>query len=182
MYKTIKGIEVLISVEKFKKEEKFRKKQLSKGLVEYKGRWISLEKAKKLKEIEIGLANNFANLTPFGFEGFIGKLFRKMGYSTYETSKTGDYGADIIARRGDEKVLIEVKKYSEGNLVTPKQVQRTLGALWKHKCDKAVFVTTSDFTVRARELETGAPIELWNKGILREMVRKYFIDLEMGKH
>jgi len=159
-------------------KEYYEKQQRAKGLVKYRGRWAKPEQVKKWKEIEIGLSNNFANLSPYQFENFIAKLFQKMGYTTGVTSKTGDFGADILAKLGDKKVLIEVKKYSKGNLVTPKEVQRTLGALWKHKADKAVFITTSDFTVRAKGLEKEAPIELWDKEILHKMVRKHFIEEE----
>ena len=161
------------------KKLEFEKKQLAKGPVEYKGKWVSKEKARRLKEIDIGLENNFANINPYEFEEFIAKLFRKMGYQARRTRSVGDFGADVIAKRGDETVLIEVKKYAQGHNVTPKEVQRTLGAMWKHKADKAVFVTTSDFTIAAGEIEKEGPIELWNKRVLHQMVRKYLIDAEI---
>ena len=146
------------------------------GLVKYRGKWGTPEEVKRWKEVDVGLSNNFAHLSPYQFEEFIVKLFQKMGYQARKTPNVGDFGADIIATKGEETILIEVKKYSEGHNVTPKEVQRTLGAMWKYKADKAVFITTSDFTVRAKELEKDAPIELWNKRILHKIVRKYFIE------
>ncbi|MBL7100949.1 MAG: restriction endonuclease [Nanoarchaeota archaeon] len=160
---------------------KFEKEQKAKGFVEYGGKWGTPKQVKRWKEIDIGLSNNFADLSPYKFEEFIAKLFRKMGYDAKKTVSTGDYGADIIAKKGDETIIIEVKKYSKGNNITPKEVQRTLGAMWKHKAEKAIFITTSDFSVRAKEVEKEGPIELWDKKTLHKMVRKYFIEMETGE-
>ncbi len=175
LYDNIDSLEQAIQKEELLK---FEKKQRAKGLVKYDNMWGTPKQVKKWKEIGIGLNNNFADLSPYEFEEFVAGLFQKMGYSARKTPNTGDFGADVIATKKGETVLIEVKKYAEGNNVTPKEVQRTLGAIWKYKADKAVFVTTSDFTVRAREVESEGPIELWNKRILHQMVRKYFIETE----
>jgi len=161
-------------VEEQKRE--FERQQRAKGLVKYNDKWGTPQQVERWKEIEIGLSNNFASLTPYQFEEFIAELFRRMDYDAKKTRSTGDFGADVIAKKEDEIVLIEVKRYAAGNNVTPKEVRGTVGALWKYKADKAVFITTSDFTVRAREVEKEAPIELWNKKVLHQMIRKYFID------
>lgn len=167
-------------IERERKEEedlkrRFESEQKEKGLIKYKDQWGTPSQVERWKEIDTGLSNNFAGLSPHEFEKFIAELFRKMGYNAQVTGKPGDFGADIIARKGNETILIQVKKYAMGNNVTPEEVQRTLGAMWKHKADKAVFVTTSGFTVRAKEVEREAPIELWDKSILHQMVRKYLI-------
>ncbi|MFH1337360.1 MAG: restriction endonuclease [Nanoarchaeota archaeon] len=163
------------------KNKKFEEKQTAKGLIKFKNNWGTLEQVKKWKEIDVGLEDNFQNISPYKFEEFIAKLFKKMGYSTTVTSPTGDFGADVLAKKDNKTTLIEVKRYGKGNLVTPKEVQRTLGAMWKHKADKAVFITTSDFTTRAKDLENESPIELWDKDILHKTVRKYFIENDVVK-
>ncbi len=163
-----------LNKEKIEVEEKLKTNGLVKFVDSLRNeKWGTSKQVKRWEEIDIGLNNNFADLSPYQFEEFIAKLFVEMGYDAKKTPSTGDFGADVIAKRGDETVLIEVKKYAEGNNVTPKEVQRTLGSLWKHKADKAVFITTSDFTVRAKEIEKEAPIELWNKKILHQMVRRF---------
>jgi len=117
---------------------------------------------------------NIDEMTPRQFEKFIETLFSRMGYSTKLTPQTGDYGGDVIAINENEEILIEVKHYSEGKKVTPKEVQRTLGAMYFYKANKAIFITTSDFTKNAKNLEEGAPIELWNREILLEKIREYY--------
>lgn len=156
--------------------QEFVEKQKKKGFVEYNGKWNTPEQVKTWKEIDVGLSNNFANLTHFEFEQFIGVLFQKMGYQTTVTRKTVDYGVDVIAKKGDDVIAIQVKKNSIGNNVGDIVVQNTLGGMWKYKANKAIIITTSDFTTMAHEQARGAPIELWNKRTLHQMVRKYFVE------
>ncbi len=169
-------IEKLVNEAKSKAYNEFLEEQKKKGFVEYNGKWGTPEQVKTWKEIDIGLSNNFANLTHFEFEQFIGKLFQKMGYQTTVTKKTGDYGIDVIAKKDDDAIAIQVKKNSQGNNVGDIVVQNTLGGMWKYKANKAIIITTSDFTTMAHEQARGAPIELWNKKTLHQMVRKHFVE------
>jgi HJR/Mrr/RecB family endonuclease len=155
---------------------KFRKEQEAKGLLEYDNKWGTPKQVKEWKEIDSGLSDNFARLSPYQFEKFIAELFEKMGYITTVTPGSGDFGVDVIAKKDGQITVIQVKKYAHGTHVTPEDVQRTLGSMWKYKAEKAVVVTTSDFTTRAMDVQNGAPIELWNKKVLHDMVRKYFIE------
>ena len=160
------------------KTKAFEREQRAKGLVEFKDKWGTPEQVKRWREIDIGLENNFADYSPYEFEEFIAKLFRKMGYTAETTSRVKDFGADIIAKKDDETVAIQVKKNAVGNNVGAPVIQQTLGSMWRFKAGKSIVITTSDFTVQAEEQAKGAPVELWNRKILERMVRKYFIDIE----
>ncbi len=164
------------AIELEKQKQEFERQQIANGLVKYKDKWGNPEQVKRWKEIDIDLDNNFSSLSPYDFEKFIAALFEKMGYETKTTPSSGDYGADVIATKGNEITIIECKRYSRGTHVTPEEVQRTLGAIWKYKANKAIFITTSQFSTRAAKLEKEAPIELWNKEKLHQIVRKYYID------
>ncbi len=169
-------IEKMVNEANNKAYDEFVEKQKKKGFIEYNKKWGTPEQVKTWKEIDVGLSNNFADLTHFEFETFIAKLFQKMGYHTTVTRKTRDYGIDVIAKKDDDIVAIQVKKNSQGNNVGDIVVQNTLGGMWKYKANKAIIITTSDFTTMAREQAKGAPIELWNKGDLHQIVRKYFVE------
>lgn len=171
---------------KRKKEEdekrKFEEKQRAKGLVKYKDDiWLKPEALEHLKKIEIGLDNNFQDYTPYDFEKFIAKLFEKMGYISYVTKKTGDYGVDIVAKKGKDTVAIQAKKYRRGNNVGNVDVQKILGAMWKYDANKAMIITTSDFTVQAESQAKGAPVELWDRHTLHDMAKLYLIDKEIRR-
>ncbi len=52
-----------------------------------------------MEEIDIGMQNDFSDLSPKEFEEFIARLFTKMGFQTEITPYVKDHGADIIAKR-----------------------------------------------------------------------------------
>lgn len=128
---------------------------------------------------EILLSSNFSFMSPYDFEEFVAKLFNKLGYNTRTTSKTGDYGVDVIAENGFEKVAIQCKKYHEGNTVGNQTIQMLLGAMQLKglKADRGVVVTTSHFTRQAYKQAESNNIELWDKDILHQAVKKHFIGL-----
>ncbi|MFA4855263.1 MAG: restriction endonuclease [archaeon] len=166
-----------VQQEKEAKRLKFQKEQTAKGLELYKDKWIPIKEAQRRKALEIGLENNFKELTPYEFEEFVAKLFDAMGYETKVTKKTGDYGIDVIARKGKDVIAIQVKQFAAGNNVGNRDIQRLLGAMQLKdvKANKGIVVTTSDFTVQAEHQASETPVELWNKHILHQMVKKYLM-------
>jgi hypothetical protein len=134
---------------------------------------------KKKKSIyQVYCDTDFVAMDPYEFESFIASLFQKMGYTTEVTSKSCDYGVDIIAKNAVEIIAIQVKKYSSGNNVSNVDVQRILGAMnYKdYSADRAILITTSDFTKMAIEQARGNPIELWNNAKLKREIAKYLIN------
>jgi len=97
-----------------------------------------------------------------------------MGYDASLTSKTGDFGADIIAKKDKDTVVIEVKKYDKNNKVGAGEIQEFLGSMWIYNAQKAIFITTSDFTNHAKAQATNAPIELWNDRKLHKLFLDYY--------
>ena len=133
------------------------------------------EQVRKWKATDMDMSNNFRGLTLREFERLICELFERMGYDAELTLYVSDYGADIIAKKDEDIVVIEVKKFQK-KLVGSPEIQKLLGSMFKYKANKAIFVTTSEFTEQARELERTAPIELWNRSKLNKMIEKYFLD------
>jgi hypothetical protein len=122
------------------------------------------------------IRQDFNSISPFEFEEVVGDLFVKMGYSVEVTAKTGDYGIDVIARNNFDVIAIQVKKYSKGNNVGNQEVQKLLGAMQLStvKANKAILITTSDFTINAIEQAKETPIELWNGHYLSELLKKVY--------
>ena len=181
----LKGKEAIIAEMTRKLEEtkqrieKIRRELEEKGFARFvdragKERWGTTEQVEEWKRIDIGLNNHFAHYSPREFEVFIAKLFQKMGYKVTLGPYVSDYGVDVIAEKDNRRILIQVKKYSPENLVGNRVVRETLGAIW-NRADKAIIITTSDFTEQAYEQARGAPVELWNYHTLKKYVEKYFI-------
>ena len=165
--------------EQILRREVFEREQRTKGLKKFidrygQKRWGTPKQVKEWKILDIDLRNNFARLSPYEFEELIAKLFEKMNYRVKLTSKTADYGADIIARKREDTFVIQVKKYAEGNKIGAVEVQQLLGSMWKYKANKAIFVTTSTYTRSAIRQTEGAPIELWDgKKLYKLFIEKY---------
>jgi HJR/Mrr/RecB family endonuclease len=178
----IKEKEIQSLKEEIKLQEKgisFTLSQRDKGMDLFEQRWVKKSDIPKLKEARLGITNNFSNLSPYEFEHFVAKLLREMGYSTKVTQKTGDYGVDIIARKNNDTYAVQCKRFQEGNLVGNRDIQMILGARHIINANKCIFVTTSKFTKQAIQQAKGCPIELWDKEILHNFVKKYLLDLEI---
>ena len=108
------------------------------------------------------LSQRFLDLTPFEFEEFVSQMFKDAGYKATLTPKSGDFGADILLQKGDEKVVVQVKKYRPNHKVGVKEVAETIAAREYYQCQKAVVVTTSTFTSQAIQLAQRTGTELWD--------------------
>jgi restriction system protein len=98
--------------------------------------------------------------TPSFFEGLIIDLLVKMGYggsrpdAAAQLGRSGDGGVDGVInedRLGLDRVYLQAKRYSDGNVVGRPEVQKFLGSLVGMGAVKGVFVTTSKFSQEAIE-------------------------------
>jgi hypothetical protein len=62
--------------------------------------------------------SNYTFISPYEFEKVVAQLFERMGYKVELTSKSGDYGIDVIARYEQDVIAIQTKKYGS----SPKSV------------------------------------------------------------
>jgi hypothetical protein len=83
------------------------------------------------------------------FEALIGSLYTKKGYETEVTRGSRDFGVDVWAKNGAERLAIQVKQFGRGNTVGREVVQKLESTLARDKADKAVIVTSSSFASTA---------------------------------
>jgi hypothetical protein len=105
------------------------------------------------------------------FEYLIARLYEAMGYSTKRNGGSGDQGADVIANKDGEHILIQAKCWEGG--VSNHAVQEAYTGLSIHGCNKAVVITTSFFQPGAEESAKSNSVELIGKERLREMLAEY---------
>lgn len=111
-------------------------------------------------------------MDPIQFEHFIGELFRRKGYQVQVTKPTGDFGADVIARRpGGNSIAIQVKHSSAMHSIGPKAIQEVSASMRYYHCNKAMVVTNSRYTSGASALAKSNHIELWARDRLAREVR-----------
>ena len=93
------------------------------------------------------------NLDPYEYEEYVAEELRSDGFTNVDTTpKSGDFGADVLARDGDRKVCVQCKRYAPGHLVGVKAVQEIYSAKDYYGCDDAYIYTTSDYSPAAVEM------------------------------
>lgn len=97
----------------------------------------------------------------YEYEEWVAKSLRRKGYRNVEvTSKSGDYGADIVATDPHgNRVCIQCKFYSSP--VGLSAVQEIVTAKAKYQCTKAAVYTNSQFTRQAKELALVNDVDLF---------------------
>ena len=92
------------------------------------------------------------------FEIHIAKLLRSDGYNVAGTPKTGDQGADLIAKKDGKTIIVPAKRHQ--GPVGNKAVQEVIGAVTFYGGDEGWVVTNSTFTTSAKALAQKAGIRL----------------------
>lgn len=109
-------------------------------------------------DLIVDLLNKTKECSPNFFENLVVDLILKIGYggSRLDAGKaigrTGDGGVDGIIKEdklGLETIYIQAKRW-EGTVGRP-EIQKFIGALHGQKAKKGIFITTSKFSIEARE-------------------------------
>ena len=104
-------------------------------------------------DVKTELLAKLKGTNPYFFEKVVLRLLKKMGYGEFvETPKSGDGGIDGIINEdqlGLDKIYIQAKRFIEGK-VRETDIRNFIGAM-SGDTNKGVFVTTSDFDIKALE-------------------------------
>ncbi len=107
-----------------------------------------------------------SNMSGVEFEVYLQAILKKMGYRVKLTKTTGDFGADLILMKDNEKIVVQAKRY-KGN-VGIKAVQEVLGAKSYYGATKAWVITNSYYTKAATELAAKSDVTLIDqKGLVQ---------------
>jgi len=106
---------------------------------------------KKRQQLLMAGAYDIASLTPLQFEKYCGILLEDSGWRVEYTDITGDYGADIIAHKNGQKMIVQCKHYTSN--VGVSAVQEAFSAKAYYHAHKAIVVASrGGFTNAARSL------------------------------
>lgn len=90
-------------------------------------------------------------MTPEQFEHYVAKLFSDKGYQTYVSPLSNDWGIDVIATQGKEKIAIQVKMYGgSSRSVNRRMIMELFGASAYQDCTSTVLATNGDVLPDAR--------------------------------
>ena len=87
----------------------------------------------------------------YEYEHLVAKYLKGHGYTGVEVTKaSGDFGVDVIARKGHHKYAVQCKYYK--NPVGLSAIQQAVAGKSFYNCDTAMVVTNSTFTKAAIKL------------------------------
>lgn len=91
-----------------------------------------------------------STMRPSEFEAFCAEQLQKAGWDARVTQASRDQGVDVIAGKGDLRVVLQCKLYS--NPVGNKAVQEIVAGRAHERANYGVVVTNSTYTTPAEEL------------------------------
>lgn len=92
-------------------------------------------------------------MTPREFEELVAAQLRADGYETGLGSYVGDWGVDIVASKGDERLAVQAKMYGgSARMVNREAVMQLYGAAAYFQCTGAVLATDGDVAADAQEV------------------------------
>ncbi len=100
-------------------------------------------------------------MRPYEFEQLVCGHYSRLGYRASTTAQTGDYGIDVFAEKGDEKIGVQAKMYSGTTRRVNRQTMMELyGAAAYFGCTKAVLATDGEVLADAGEVARKLGIEV----------------------
>ncbi|WP_324929762.1 restriction endonuclease [Mycobacterium sp.] len=138
------------------------------------GGWAALPlwvKARRLaRYLRSGLREIDA-MTGMDFENYVAARLRAAGYRVALTKVTGDFGVDLIASKGNERIAIQCKRH--GRRVGTAAVQQVVAGALLHRCTSTMVVSNQEFTHAATRLAEAHACELVGRRRLPKWLRRF---------
>ncbi len=100
-------------------------------------------------------------MTPKEYESFVCEKFTQDGYKTKLTNYNNDYGIDVFAFKGNEKLGIQVKMFGHTTRKVNRQMIMELhGSKDLFQCTKAIMVTDGQIIDNAKDVAGKLGIEI----------------------
>jgi restriction system protein len=112
--------------------------------------------------------NEIDQMDGLAFEQYLKPVFERQGYLAKVTQGSGDFGADLILRKGRKKYVVQAKRYSSNIGVSA--VQQVVAAVNYYKAQGAIVVTNQYFTPAAVQLAKVNGVRLIDREKLAKMM------------
>jgi len=111
-----------------------------------------LKERQYLKKLSQSDIKDIDKMDGLQFEIYLKVLLKELGYRVKETKSTQDFGADLIALKGNEKISIQAKRYGYKNKVGVDAIQQVYSSIPYYKTNKAWVITNNYLTKNAHKL------------------------------
>ena len=110
------------------------------------------------------------------FEQFLKRLFIYQGYQVSETSRTGDFGADLVLKKDGETTVVQAKRYNAN--VGARALQEIYSARHHYKADKMMVVSNAHFTRQAETMAIEQEVVLVDREELISLINEVKAEIE----
>ncbi|AKB85365.1 hypothetical protein MCMEM_1312 [Methanococcoides methylutens MM1] len=131
---------------------------------------------RELPKLPNGL-RNILEMDPYDFEAFVGQILDAQGFSSIAlVGRAGDRGVDLVATDPEgHSTIVQCKRYIENN-VSSIPVQRLHSYALTRGAQRQILITTSDFTLQAKQEAELTKTELINGKELETLIATYLPD------
>ena len=130
-------------------------------LIPYINRYVKENRLKNnLKQANI---KDIDKMKGLDFETYLSVLFKELGYKALVTNSSHDFGADLVLKKGNHKIVVQAKRYGYKKNVSIGAVQEVFAAQRYHNADESWIVTNSFFTKSAIKLAEPCNVVLKNR-------------------
>lgn len=136
-----------------------------------KGYQLTKEKSMLKKLAKSGMYD-IDRMDGLQFEVYLKALLKELGYKSEVTKGSNDFGADLIMKKENKKVVIQAKRYGYKNKVGINAIQQVYAAKPYYKADECWIMTNSIFTKQAKELAEACNVKLFDRYKLAEFINK----------
>jgi len=126
--------------------------------------WRKVRFKKRMQQSGIAEIDQMSGIE---FETYVGTLFETLGYRVTYTPTTGDYGADLILKKGKDIIVVQAKRYKSAVGITA--VQEVIPALKIYDANDAWVISNSYYTKAAIKLAESNDVRMINRDELIQM-------------
>lgn len=134
--------------------------------------WFKIKVLKYQKKLAKSGMYDIDRMDGLQFESYLKALLKELGYKSKVTSGSHDFGADIIMKNNNKKIVIQAKRYGYKNHVSLDAVQQVFAAKTYYKADESAVITNSMFTKSAKELAKSCNVKIYDRYQLSELINK----------
>lgn len=144
----------------------------------YYGIAYLIEKKNKYKKYDgliiesdtLEILNQVDQFEGLQFEEFVAEILYKNGFREVEVTKgSGDFGADVIAKKNNISYAFQCKRFN--STIGPKPIGEVLRGMRKYNCEKGIVITNSYFSNQAIKESEICNIELWDRDKLSYLIQ-----------
>jgi hypothetical protein len=98
------------------------------------------------------------------FEVLLENFFANKGYRVARIGGRGDFGADLLLNDAQGRTIVQARHWN--GVVRHDAVQQAVAAMTRYRAQRALVVTSSDYSQQAVSMANSNGVTLWNRAIL----------------